>query len=230
MFYYYGAKNLLSRYYPAPKYDLIIEPFAGSAAYSCFHLLKNSNLKCILIEKNIEVVDSWNFLLNCSREDIENFPEPKIGEYTSEFLIKTCSASNASSKCNKMKYSERISRVFNIQKRRILKFLDIRNRIKVINGDYRNYPNVKATWFIDPPYQVKNKNSNTVFSNGNGYSNRCNADNINYTELSNYCLSRYGQIIVCEKEGADWLDFKVFRTNKTSLNKKYNEVIFTNRG
>ena len=35
-----------------------------------------------------------------------------------------------------------------------------------------------------------------------------------------------GQLIVCEKEGADWLPFTEFRKNKTSLNKNYNEVVY----
>lgn len=55
MFYYYGAKNLLSRYYPEPKHDIIIEPFAGSAAYSCYHLLKNDKLSSIICDKDDNV-------------------------------------------------------------------------------------------------------------------------------------------------------------------------------
>jgi hypothetical protein len=53
MFYYYGAKNLLSRHYPELKHGIIVEPFAGSAAYSCYHLLKNDKLSSIICDKNI---------------------------------------------------------------------------------------------------------------------------------------------------------------------------------
>lgn len=227
MFYYYGAKNLLSKYYSEPEHNIIIEPFCGSAAYSCFHLFKNKNLKSILCDKNKDVSIAWDFILNCSEEDVKNYKTPNIGEYAYDFLIKTCSASNASSKCKKMKYTERLDRVFQIQKRRILKFLPIRNRIKFINDDYENlkYNKEKHTWFIDPPYQIKLKN-NSVFQNGNGYSKDCNTENINFENLKKYIFSKKGQIIVCEKEGANWLPFKKFRTNKTSLNKIYNEVIF----
>ena len=66
MFYYYGAKNLLSRYYPEPRYDVIVEPFAGSAAYSCYHLLKNDKLSAILCDKDENVANAWDFLLKCS--------------------------------------------------------------------------------------------------------------------------------------------------------------------
>jgi hypothetical protein len=225
MFYYYGAKNLLSRYYPSPRYKTIVEPFAGSAAYSCYHLLKDDSLNTILIDKDDNVAEAWDFLLNCSEEDIINFPEPNIGEYAYHFLIKTCTASNASSKCKKMKYTERLSRVFNIQKKRLIKFLPIRNRIKFIHGTYNDIENIEATWFIDPPYQII-KESKSVFQNGDGYSKNCNASGLDYGQIALFCKERAGQLIVCEKEGADWLDFKKFRQNKTSLNKNYNEVIY----
>ena len=227
MFYYYGAKNLLSRYYPEPKYNVIVEPFAGSAAYSCFHLLKNPNLHSVICDKDDSVAEAWDFLLKCTENDILNFRTPEIGDYAYEFLIKTCSASNASSKCIKMRYTERLDRVFQIQKRRIIKFLHIRDRIKFTHEDFRSIDNTEATWFIDPPYQITSTNG-CVFQNGEGYSKKCNSSNLDYSDLSQYCLDRIGQVIVCEKEGADWLPFVKFRKNKTSLNKSYNEVIYTN--
>jgi len=225
MFYYYGAKNLLSKHYPEPRFDTIIEPFAGSAAYTCYHLFKNKSLNAIICDKDDNVAQAWDFLLKCSEKDILNLPNPKIGEYAYDFLIKTCSASNASSKCHKMKYTERLDIVFQTQKRRILKFLPIRDRIKFIHGHYIDIDNQMATWFIDPPYQIVTK-SGSVYQNGNGYSKTCNSTSIDFTKLSEYCLSRNGQIIVCEKEGANWLPFQEFRKNKTSLNKKYNEVVY----
>ena len=35
MFYFYGGKRRLARYYPQPQHRVIVEPFAGSAAYAC---------------------------------------------------------------------------------------------------------------------------------------------------------------------------------------------------
>lgn len=228
MFYYYGAKNTLARYYQSPMYDTIIEPFAGSAAYSCYHLMKDGDLKCILYDKDDDVAHTWDFLLNCSENDIINYKTPNIGEYAYEFLIKTCTVSNATSKCIKMKYTERLDRVFQIQKRRLLKFRNIRHRIKFIHDDYNSCDNLHATWFIDPPYQIINKESSSIFQNGNGYSKTCNSDNINFVALAEFCLERNGQTIVCEKEGADWLPFQFLKTNKTSLNKIYNEMVWVN--
>lgn len=227
MFYYYGAKNMLAGYYPVPSYNLIIEPFAGSAAYSCYHLLRDKNLRCHLLDKDEDVANAWDFLLKCSERDILNYPKPKIGDYAYDFLIKTCSVSNASSKCNKMKYTERIDRVFEIQKRRLLKFLPIRNRITFKHSEFDTIKNMKATWFIDPPYQIISKNG-SVFQNGDGYSKFCSTSNIDFKKLSIFCKNRNGLIIVCEKEGANWLPFEILKRNKTSLNKNYNEMIWTN--
>lgn len=162
MFYYYGAKNQLAKHYPSPQFNTIIEPFAGSAAYSCYHLLNNPKLNAVLIDKDLKVSAAWQFLLDASYEEIINYPKPQIGEQCSDFLIMTCAVSNASSKCKSMKFTERIDRVFEIQKKRLLKFWGIRDRIQFIQGNFIDIENRAATWFIDPPYQLNNTNKNTV--------------------------------------------------------------------
>ena len=55
MFYYYGRKKKIGKYYPKPSHDIIIEPFAGSAAYC----LRDDNWKkdIILVEKDKGVYD-----------------------------------------------------------------------------------------------------------------------------------------------------------------------------
>jgi site-specific DNA-adenine methylase len=230
MFYYYGAKNTLSRYYPSPQYQTIVEPFGGSAAYSCYHLSKDENLRAIICEKNPEVCDAWEWLMGCSEQDVIDYPTPEIGEQAFDFLIKTCSASNASAKCKSMKFTDRVKRVFEIQKRKILKLLPIRDRITFIRGDFRDLDNYEATWFIDPPYQVVSANPKTIFPAGDGYAFDCGASRLDFGELANYCKSRNGQVIVCEKNGATWMDFQPFHQNKTSLNNIYKEVIWYKSG
>jgi len=66
---------------------------------------------------------------------------------------------------------------------------------RITYGDYKEVKNRKATWFIDPPYQN---------IRGEGYI----VDDINYKELAEFCTTRKGQVIVCENQNADWLDFK----------------------
>lgn len=126
-----------------------------------------------------------------------------------------------------MKYTERLDRVFQIQKRRLIKLLPIRSRIKFEYGEYKDLENKEATWFIDPPYQIKDKNG-SIFQNGDGYGEKCGTNQIDFKELSGFCLERRGQVIVCEKEGADWMSFEQFKRNKTSLNRIYNEVVYQN--
>lgn len=50
MFYYYGRKKQIAKYYPSPNYSVIVEPFAGSAAYSLYE--NNWKKDVILIEKD----------------------------------------------------------------------------------------------------------------------------------------------------------------------------------
>ncbi|MEC5173528.1 DNA adenine methylase [Chryseobacterium nepalense] len=85
MFYYYGRKKQIAKYYPKPNYDTIIEPFAGSAAYSLYK--DNWKKKVILIEKDEKVYDIWRWLIHdASENDILNLPDLKVGEKSSEFL------------------------------------------------------------------------------------------------------------------------------------------------
>ena len=228
MFYYFGSKTMLAKYYPTPMYDNIIEPFAGSAAYSLYHMLRNSKIRCTLIENDKRVYETWIKLLSMSEDDILHYSVPAIGEKTSDFLIMTCAASNAIAKCKTLKFTERLAKVFEIQKKRLIKTLHLKSRIEVLYGDYSESPNINATWFIDPPYQVTGSvNKNTVFPNGNGYGKNSNADSIDYNLLSQWVKERRGQTIVCEKFGANWLSFKNLKNGKTSLGTLYKEVFWT---
>ncbi|MBF0103581.1 MAG: DNA adenine methylase, partial [Desulfobacterales bacterium] len=85
MFYYYGRKKQIIRHYPHPNYDTIVEPFAGSAAYSLNGL--NWQKKVILVEKDRQVYEIWKWLVKDATVDsIKQLPELKIGEKSAEFL------------------------------------------------------------------------------------------------------------------------------------------------
>jgi len=61
MWSYYGSKKKkIAKLYPFPKYELIIEPFAGAAWYSVLHRDKN----ILLNEKYIVIYNIWNWLIN----------------------------------------------------------------------------------------------------------------------------------------------------------------------
>ena len=180
----------------------------------------------ILIEKDPVVAALWSMLLRCTEADILNYPVPRIWDKTSDFFIMTCAVSNAVSKCSNLTYTPRVARVFDIQRRRIVARLPLRDRIDFVQGDYSTAPNIRGTWFIDPPYTKGVFNPNNIFPAGNGYSRSCNSDSIDYAALAEWAISRCGQVIVCEKLGASWLPFTPLHSNKTSLNKVYKEVVY----
>ena len=76
MFNYYGSKSKIIHLYPTPKFDKIIEPFAGSARYS----LKYWQKDILLIDKYPVIVDVWNYLKNASEKDILGLPKLQKGE------------------------------------------------------------------------------------------------------------------------------------------------------
>ncbi|MGP8214417.1 MAG: hypothetical protein ACLQQ4_02520 [Bacteroidia bacterium] len=81
----------------------------------------------------------------------------------------------------------------------------------VVHGDYRNLPDIEATWFIDAPYQ-----------NGGKYYRH---NQIDYEELAKWCQSRKGQVIVCENTKATWLPFKPLK-NITGQRHKSVEAVY----
>lgn len=68
---------------------------------------------------------------------------------------------------------------------------------RVIEGCYTSSPNVEATWFIDPPYEIAGK-----------WQYRYGPKTIDYVSLGSWCKTRLGQTIVCENDGASWLPFE----------------------
>ncbi len=70
MFYYYGRKEKIFSYYPKPKYGTIIEPFAGSAAYSMNYYDRD----VILVEKDKRIADLWAYLIDVSSDEILSLP------------------------------------------------------------------------------------------------------------------------------------------------------------
>src|SRR4029077_10578983 len=69
-FSYYGSKWMLAKYYPPPKYDTIIEPFAGSAGYSLHYAHK----KILLYDIDPVVCGVWDYLIKASVDDILRLP------------------------------------------------------------------------------------------------------------------------------------------------------------
>ncbi len=198
MFSYYGSKSKIVDCYPKPKFDKIIEPFAGSARYS----LKWFDRDVLLVDKYEVIVSTWKWLQGCSPNDIKRLPVMKLGESLDDFklskeekvfmgfvvqqgttgLRKTVSSYAVDGiKSNLESISSQLFKI---------KHWEIRN------DSYENIENESATWFIDPPYQF------------GGHEYKCSNKNIDFKHLSNWSIGRSGQVIVCENTKADWMEFK----------------------
>jgi len=208
MFSYYGSKSKIVDYYPTPKFNKIIEPFAGSARYA----LRFFENDILLVDKYPVIVDVWNYLKNASEKDILGLPRLKNGQSLNEFnlsyeenmflgfSIKQGSErpSNKAVKfATNLNPGEKNTNIERNLKRVASQLYKIRHW-SIMCEDYLNIPDENATWFVDPPYQFGGK----CYVMSNKY--------LNYKELSNWCKNRKGQVIVCENTKADWMDFKPF--------------------
>jgi site-specific DNA-adenine methylase len=218
MFYYYGRKERIFNKYPKPKHDTIIEPFAGSAAYSMNYYERD----VILVEKDEKIASLWQYLINVTPDEIMSLPMVEKGEslngdkfsylsdvqkYLIGFYLNPGSSQPKKSpgkfcawtEKNKIKLSKDVEKVKHWQ---------------IIHGDYTSAQDLTATWYIDPPYQ----------GNGGQYY-RFGNKGFDYESLREWILNRKGQIIVCENTEATWMDFKPL-VEIQGQKKKTTEVIF----
>lgn len=221
MFGYYGSKSRLVHYYPKPKHDSIIEPFAGSARYSLLHWQCNVTL----IDKYKVVTDIWKWLQQCSVKDILKLPILDTGEeiknlsqlslVEKDFLgfFTQSGQGTPANKVSKMRSREIIEKQFI----KVSKQLHKIKHWKIINGSYDDHGNITATWFIDPPYQY-----------GGEYQYKHNNKYIDFKTLSKWCKTRNGQVIVCENTKADWLPFTPIKSNPGANKTMTVEAIWTN--
>lgn len=212
MFYYFGRKWKLAKEYPTPRYPTIIEPFAGSMAFSLYHKPQ----KAIGIEADPNVWKMWNNITGLTAEEIFNYSEPVIGDRVFDRWLLMASISHGTADTKSWLWTDRMTRNLKSQKKFAAKNLEYaKNNIDYILDTYKNAPDMEATWFIDPPYQKKMKGYKRV--------------DLFYPELAEFCLSRKGQVIVCEQLGADWLPFKELKEIKGTNNKRTIEVVWYNQ-
>lgn len=205
-------------YYPAPKHNKIIEPFAGSARYS----LKYWQNDILLVDKYPVIVDVWNYLKNASEADILGLPKIEKHQRVSDFNLSKeeslfmgfCVVSAAAAPQDKPATFEGIPLNRNVLKHTAANLYKIRHwEIKI--GSYNELENVESTWFIDPPYQF----------GGEHY--KISNKNLDFTKLAEWCKTRQGQVIVCENTKATWLPFKPMKEMQGSIHKT-TEAIWSN--
>ena len=208
---YFGAKWRSAPMYPAPKHEVIIEPFAGGAGYSLLHHERD----VILIEKYSVVAGIWRYLINADPQEILCLPDIENGQSVSELEVcdeaksligfwinKACERPRKTPSAWMRSHPSQFwgDRV----RRRVAEVSSKISHWKIIEGEYFDAPAIEATWFVDPPYQVQGKRY------------PCGSSDIDYTHLAKWCQDRPGQVIVCENEGADWLPFRHFANTRSN--------------
>lgn len=217
MFSYYGSKERFIRYYPAPLYPRIREPFAGSAKYS----LAYPDREVILTDEYKWVVWAWEYILSASTEDIASLIEPAPyqdfsiyarSEKEKALYAFITSFANHSTRRTASKY---VDRVFRKHKALILEMLHKVKHWQITQGDYTTHPvDDECTWFIDPPYEF----------GGQHYPKH----KIDYPALRKWAMNLKGQVIICENTKATWIDVHPIRTNWGLAGKSSIEGYWTN--
>lgn len=201
-FKYAGSKWLLSKHYQAPKYDTIIEPFAGSACYATRHHERN----VILFEKDQDIATLWLYLINADGNEISKLPTTQLQPgmdireldvpYGAQLLIRQWQRVGMSNCWTVSKWCNKPGLWGNAARDSVAENVEKIRHWKAFWVDALQTENLEATWFIDPPYQgLPLYGSKTM----------------DFGRLASWCQSRRGQVIVCEQASATWLPFAPFR-------------------
>jgi 16S rRNA G966 N2-methylase RsmD len=212
-FAYYGAKHGLASRYPAPRHRVIVEPFAGSAAYSVHHANRIDH--AIIIDADAQLVELWHELQAMTEADVDLIGNQLDGERFTSPLLAGIAGSTAlvgTLAGRDRAVTPRMRTQWPSVRRRIVRALPYIKTWQIIHGTYADAPDIDATWFIDPPYQ------SIISTAGNDY--RHGQSCIDFDHLAAWCRSRPGQTIVCEQSPASWLPFHPFASqgNGTQVN------------
>ncbi len=204
MFAYFGAKHALADTYPRPRYPTIIEPFAGAAGYSTYWAHDHD---VHLYDIDPHVVALWNRIITTDVDELERQVLAELAKDRTNDLIVASSGGGTAWHLTKRGTDRAITARMLKDTPKVLDRIR-RTRQRPIrwhihHQSWREIPDIEATWFIDPPYQPIISGAGRFYTYG--------ADDIDYSQLADWCLSRRGQVIVCEQSPASWLPFTPHR-------------------
>lgn len=215
---WYGTKFMSSRHYPAPLPDLpIIEPFAGSAGYSC----RYHEHDVILYDINPVLTELWQWILNeATSESILAIPVglPVGTDITTlglsrgqQLLLKHWQRTNNVGPCmTTSPWGHKSGQFTNSCRERLSKQIPLVKHWKFQEPDW----SIRGTWMIDPPYK---------------YNYQYGVKDFDYDKLVDN-ISRIPQgslVIACEAvaktgEIPDYLPFEFSHSQVTSRRKTTN--------
>jgi site-specific DNA-adenine methylase len=204
----FGSKWRIAPKYPAPKHNIIIEPFAGGAGYSLHYWEK----KIVLSDIDESICGIWEYLIRSSSTDILMLPgwipgrvdDLKICQEARWLLgYWTFGGSSSSGGWGIPSSSKPNDHWCPVVRARIAKQVKKIKHWKIRRRSYDHLADAEATWFIDPPYQ--------------NFGHRYNDDskNIDYDFLREWVTTRKGQVIVCGNPEDDWLPFRPLAVNQS---------------
>jgi hypothetical protein len=222
-FTYYGGKWRIAPRYPAPRFPVIVEPFAGSAGYA----LRYSDRTVRLVDKDPTIAGLWQYLIRVSSaeilalpievEDVRVLPVPPEARALIGFWLNkgTTAPCNIPSKWMRDRWRPKSFWGPEIRERIAAQVDGIRHW-RAYCASYDQIPDGEGTWFVDPPYTE---------------AGRYRENEIDYARVAEWTRSRRGQVIACEQAGATWLPFRPFHVAKAlegvKGHKRSPEVIWT---
>lgn len=229
-FCFYGGKHRIAARYPAPEHANIIEPFAGSAGYATLYHDRNVTL----VEKDERIAALWQYLTRVKPAEVLSLPLVGLDESLDDIVAPSEAKSligfwlQPGTSAPGLRPSTWMRQGRNpwchwgpaVRERIAVQVESIRHW-RVICGDFEAAPDVEATWFIDPPYQVAGKHY------------RCKMAPADFERLAGWARTRRGLAIVCENDGAAWLPFEPFVVAKANQanngGKRSREAIYIQR-
>lgn len=204
-FSYYGAKYTVAKHLGPPRHSLVIEPFAGSAAYST----RWDAPRALLFDVSPDIVALWDWLIHCTVGDVERIPDAfeSMEDLVSlsdgaRLLVRFWVAKGRAKATGSLSpwyftyRNDRDCRVWGpAVKERIIRQKPLIAGWRVEQRSYVDAPDVEAHWHVDPPYN-------------NAAGRRYPHSEIDFAHLAEWCRSRSGHVDVCENAGASWLPFE----------------------
>jgi hypothetical protein len=224
VFSFYGSKSKITQYYPEPKHDLVIEPFAGGGSYSFRHARLDSGRTAWLNDLDERTASIWEFLLSPDAADwvARYWPASvRTGDLITDLFPASApsgllelgmSEANQGTQGAKGVHRQVTSmgeKCWSRTRDKLLEIIPLISHWRFTKRDYAQLSNIEATWFIDPPY---NNVAGNRYRTGSG---------LDYGSLATWCRSRSGQVIVCEQSGADWLPFTDLATSARGIKSRY---------
>ena len=202
-FTYFGGKWSTAHHYPPPLHKRVVEPFAGSAGYAVRHHSHSVEL----YDASEIVIGVWQYLITSPPEEIMNLPLDvqhvrdldicQEAKWLIGFWFNHGNASPGLTPAAWMRSGDYTTAFWGAAIRaRLARQVPYIKHWTATLCEYQDVPDGTATWFIDPPYDHEC---------GSSYKQQV----ANFSALGEWCLSREGQVIVCERAGARWLPFEV---------------------